>query len=400
MIKISACMIVKNEEEHIRKCLSSIRDKVDEVIVVDTGSTDGTIEIALASGARVFQFEWENDFSAARNYSLDQATGDWILILDADEELQTPEGKHLREYLQPFNADACILKLNNLLGTTESPSDISSVNVMRVFKNIPENRFEGKVHEQILFHGRMAILKELPHVEIIHYGYLEEIREGKKKFERNVTLLKKELELNPNDGYHWFNLGMEYRVVCNTKQALACFQKSYELSNEKDVFYSRLLRNLAICHLEEESYIEGIKICKKALGIYPDYTDIWYIMALFFKKEQKFTEAIELLQQALKLGDTSKYWTEQGTGSYRAIFTLGEIFLEMNRIDQSIGIFELGVTNYPHVFAFYPQLSELYISRSELRKAADILEKGSIHHAQLLPAVQRAREIVLKLHNK
>lgn len=393
MTKISACMIVKNEEECMEKCLASLKGKVDEIVVVDTGSSDRTIQIAEAFDAKVFCFNWIDDFSAARNFSLDKATGDWIFIIDADEELKTPGQKHLRELISPYDSDIYILKLFNLLGSEENPSDISRVNVMRVFKNIAENRFEGKIHEQIRFHGREFKIKHIE-AEIIHHGYLEEVRMKKNKFNRNVALLEKELEEKPTDGFHWFNIGMEYLVDRDKKKALDCFQKSYELSDPNNAYFSRLLRNLSVCYLEEERYSEGHEICEVALQFYPDYTDMWYIKGLLLQGQRKHDEAIEVFQHALKLGDTLKYWSDQGTGSYKAIFKIGEIFLSQGKNEPAISVFEMGMNAYPHVFAFYPELTKLYISRSEISKAADILNKGSIYHPQLLPAAQRAQKIV------
>ncbi len=87
MPTLSLCMIVKNEEKHLARCLSSVKDVADEIVIVDTGSTDKTIEIAESFSAKIFHFDWVNDFSAARNFALSKCTGDWILYLDADEEL-------------------------------------------------------------------------------------------------------------------------------------------------------------------------------------------------------------------------------------------------------------------------------------------------------------------------
>ncbi|WNC14462.1 glycosyltransferase [Brevibacillus brevis] len=399
MDKISACLIVKNEEECIERCLSSLQGKVDEIIVVDTGSTDRTLEIMKAFEVNVYKFNWINDFSAARNYSLDKATGDWIFFIDADEELKTPDQKHLGELIHPYDSDIYVLKLLNLLGSEDNPSDVSRLNVMRIFRNLPENRFQGKIHEQVLFEGREVKIKQIE-AEIIHHGYLEEVRNRKSKFERNVALLEKELKENPNDGFHWFNMGMEYLVDSDKRKALNCFQRSYELSNRSNAYFSRLLRNLAVCYLEESQIIEGHNICQEAITLYPDYTDIWYIKGLLLQSQSDYDQAIEMFEHALMLGDTIKYWSDHGTGSYKAIFKLGEIFLAQGKIEQGIAVYEMGAEAYPQVFAFYPELSKLYISRSEITKAAAILDQGSIYHPQLLPAAQRAKMIVAKLQSK
>lgn len=396
-MKVSACLIVKNEVDHIERCMSSLKGRVDEIVVVDTGSTDKTVEIAQSYGANVFHFDWVDDFSKARNFSMDQATGDWILIIDADEELRLSNGNQLRDFVNP-EADALSMRMINLLGNKLNPSDQSVITLIRLFKNTPQNRYQGKIHEQVLFSGREVTINQIP-VEIVHYGYLEEVREDKNKKERNIRLLEQELAADPDSGFHQFNLGMEYMVENDKKKALHYFEMSFQRSGTNNAYYSRLLRNLSVCYLEEKMYTNGVGLCKFALKLYPDYTDIWYIYALHMQRLNNYEEAIQILLHTLELGDTQKYWSDRGTGSYKAIFTLGEIYLTQGQVDQAIGLFEVGVSNYPHVFAFYPQLAELYIKRKDMHSATRILQQGAKIHPQLMDVAKRSQLIIEKIEN-
>ena len=141
-------MIVRDEEEMLPRCLAAVRDAVDEIIVVDTGSTDRTIEIARSFGAKVIEREWTGSFADARNASFDAATGDWVMFLDADEVLVADDAQRLREILGRTWREAFYLVETNFTGELGDGTAVTH-NAMRVFRNRPEYRFEGRIHEQI-----------------------------------------------------------------------------------------------------------------------------------------------------------------------------------------------------------------------------------------------------------
>lgn len=148
-IRLSACLIVKNEALLLSRCLESIRSFVDEIIVVDTGSYDDTIEIASSYGARVYHFNWINDFSAARNESLRHAKGDWVLYIDADETVDAVNAAKIqqvitREDISAVTVRQCIPQQSGNIATAFYSE------YCRLFRRHPAIRFEGKIHEQIL----------------------------------------------------------------------------------------------------------------------------------------------------------------------------------------------------------------------------------------------------------
>src|SRR4051794_37404468 len=171
-LTISLCMIVKDEEEMLPRSLEAIQGAVDEIIVVDTGSTDRTVEIAESFGAKVIHHEWTGDFSAARNVSFDAATSDWVMYLDADEVLVREDAGMLRELTGRVWREAFFLQETNFTGDMEDGMAVQH-SALRVFRNRPEYRFSGRIHEQIArYLPPVAERLETTHIRVEHYGYL------------------------------------------------------------------------------------------------------------------------------------------------------------------------------------------------------------------------------------
>jgi tetratricopeptide (TPR) repeat protein len=219
-IKLTACLIVKDEEENLERCLNSLKGVVDEIIVVDTGSTDATETIARRHGAIVFSFDWCNDFSAARNAAVDFATGNWILSIDADEEL-TPESLAAirRAIVRPqfggFDIDIVSFTEDRWQGEQFKHCPT------RLFRNLPQVRFSGRIHEQVT--PALAKLNlpwaRLEGARMLHYGYLPGEMERKSKHERTISMLECEVADQPEEAFQWFNLANAYFVAGKPNEA-------------------------------------------------------------------------------------------------------------------------------------------------------------------------------------
>ncbi|MBU0753984.1 MAG: glycosyltransferase family 2 protein [Planctomycetes bacterium] len=217
---ISACMIVRDEEKRLPGCLDSLRSVVDEIIVVDTGSEDRTMAVAEAKGAKVFAQPWKDDFSAARNAALGKATGNWILVLDADERLEKIGYQAFRAPLQDPNKLGFLLTLTNL-----SEQGSSSVQLLRLFRNMEALRFSGVIHERI----DPALQRIAPDAglalgvhpaRIVHQGYLETVRREKEKDDRDLRMLRKQLALDPTDSFYWYKFAAHPFVRTNLKDEM------------------------------------------------------------------------------------------------------------------------------------------------------------------------------------
>lgn len=195
MVKISACVIAKNEEKNIGRWLECVKQIASEIIVVDTGSTDDTVKIAKESGAQLEYFTWINDFAAAKNYAIDKATGDWIIFLDADEYFSRQSIPKVRECVEKYHSNRKIIglacKMTNI-NIDNNNAFIDSFSQIRIFRNIHSLRYEGVVHEHLVSKANsMKDMRFVTEIEIFHTGYSTSVM--KKKNERNAELLKQEV---------------------------------------------------------------------------------------------------------------------------------------------------------------------------------------------------------------
>lgn len=206
---LSVCLIVKNEEKFLGQCLKSIRSVAQQIIVVDTGSTDRTVEIAKEFGAEFYSFAWCDDFAAARNAALEHATCEWILTLDADEELPEAEHEKLRADIRKSDVIAYRLPLVNRDEEAKGQSFVP-----RLFRNAPGVHYFGRIHEQV-FPSLLALSKSwgLPMhfgtAQLLHHGYTKEMVRDRNKIERNLKLLRQAIAENPSDANLMMNFGLE-----------------------------------------------------------------------------------------------------------------------------------------------------------------------------------------------
>lgn len=226
---LSVCLIVKNEEKFLAQSLKSVRDIAQQIIVVDTGSTDRTVEIAKEFGAEIYSHTWSDDFSAARNTALEHATGDWILVLDADEELPAPQHAKLLADIKNTGVMAYRLPLVNSGQEHEGQSFVP-----RLFRNAPGAYYHGRIHEQV-FPSLLALAKPwglktiMGMAEILHHGYNQEMVRDRNKNERNLKLLRLACEENPSDVNLTMNLGLELVRADDLAAGVAKYREAFHI---------------------------------------------------------------------------------------------------------------------------------------------------------------------------
>lgn len=291
---LSLCMIAKNESEHIGRCLQSVKDWVDEIVVVDTGSTDDTREIARAWGAAVIEAEWRDDFSLARNASLDRATRDWILFLDCDEELAPGSGPELRELTQNSSYEAYFIRVANLteMGRLFAPS-------VRLFRNRPNFRFEGRIHEQIATsiianYGQQSIGQ--CSVSIIHYGYNGKQANIQAKIRRNLRLLGS-VDDAKRDGFYYYNLGVEHLRLRERERALGCFLEAARTTASNLGFAPILALRTATTLMELSRYLDAVRHLRYYQSLYRDFNDLVFLEGLCCLHCGWYSQAGECLQK-------------------------------------------------------------------------------------------------------
>ncbi len=326
MPSLSLCMIVKNEELFLADCLASVKELVDEMIIVDTGSSDRTVEIAERFGAKVIPFSWIGDFSAARNLSLDQSTCEWILVLDADERLEPNQGDTIRKLLQDDAVAGYSFLLRHLLGAKEEGKATISP-MFKLFRNHPDIRFEGEVHEQAGLSAERAGHKlALANVFITHLGYLEEFGRTEDKLRRNLEILESQLEKEPNNPFTSFNMGECYKFLGRLQEAEPYYLTAIKKLSKADLhrpFSANLYYSLGELYYLQREFSKGLQLLDEAIRIYPDYVNLFYTKGLILLENGWLKEAIRSFEQCLALDKVVIPYPSDpaltGASSYRAI---------------------------------------------------------------------------------
>lgn len=220
-LPISLTLIVKNEEEYLADCLSSVHQMVKEIIIVDTGSTDKTKEIAESFGAQIFDYEWKDDFADARNTALDKATQPWILQLDADEEIFKGDLEWFYQNYPYENVDGYWMYIYNY---KKNKPVMDAHPLIRFFKNKPGNRYIYRIHENLILEGRSAVSG----ARIFHKGYAT-VELDQKKADRNLKLLQKRVKEDPKDPLSHYYFAQMYAGQKQFVKASAPARKSLKL---------------------------------------------------------------------------------------------------------------------------------------------------------------------------
>ncbi len=321
-IKLSLAMIVKNEARCLARCLHSVRPVADEIIVADTGSADDTVKIAAGFGAKIAPFQWINDFAAARNFALAQATGDWILVLDADEYASEALAREIRAFVQGPSQIGRLKIVSEFRQNGQTMR--SSTFVSRLFPR--GAKFEGRIHEQIA--------SPLPRVnlsgELWHDGYLET-----KKTERNVHLLQAELAREPRSAYLQFQLALEYTSLGRPQDAFDCLQKARAAMQPSDPFAPNVIVDFLYAAMALNQFEAGLDAIRLYGNRLADFPDFHLVCGLFYMKYIGSDPAKHMAdlpkieqsyQRSLAVGETEKYKSVHGAGSFLANYNLGVFY--------------------------------------------------------------------------
>jgi GT2 family glycosyltransferase/tetratricopeptide (TPR) repeat protein len=268
-VPVSLCMIVRNEADHLPDCLRSVAGLFKQTVVVDTGSTDNTREIARQFGAHVVDFPWPDSFGAARNESLRHARGRWILWLDADDRLDEDNRRKLQALLAGLGdeRDAYVLKVRSVLDGQRTSFRL--LDQVRLFRNLPAVRWDYRIHEQILpAVNRAGGVVRWADVIIDHVGYVDPSAR-RRKLERNLRLLEMDFAERPEDGFTLFNLGWTLLDLGRAKEALAHLERALEQTRPSSSTLRKLYHLLALAHRHLGQREEALALCREGLGRFP-----------------------------------------------------------------------------------------------------------------------------------
>jgi len=315
---LSLCIIVKDEAASLPKCVASARAAVDEIIVVDTGSSDNTVAVARELGAAVYNFAWRDSFSEARNYALSRATREWILMLDADEEVDAAAVGQIGRLLADTACEGYYLRIRSYIGRAAGREYLDDCR-LSLFRNRPEYRYEGAIHETVaaaierVGAGRTTVADVLIH----HYGYLNDIWLRKDKTNRNVTLLRKSVQKTPGDGYLRYCLGSELIGQNDFAAALGFLLPVAGEWTPRNPRYSDLIKKIGMCYLASGRIGDGRDILERGTELYPDYTDLWLLLGQAYLMQSRYYQAEKCFRRCLQLKQPPAWYISlSGAGSY------------------------------------------------------------------------------------
>ncbi|MGN7763549.1 glycosyltransferase [Paenibacillus sp. 22594] len=337
-------LIIRNEAALLPQCLDSLSGAADEIVIVDTGSTDDSLSVAEGYGAKVYRMNWNHNFSEARNTGLSHAQTDWILVIDADEILKTPLGE-ITDMLQNTSAMAYTVNIENWLGS--SPEERLTHSVIRLFRNGKGFRFDGIIHEGldasiIGTHGASVIHSS--NIEITHLGYLPGLMAQRNKVSRNEQLLRLALGKEPDNPFYSYNLAVTCcqngrleeaaELLCHTIQQ-APLQVSYRPS---------MIRDLGKIYLAMNN-MKGIDaLLARELRRYSDYPDLHFIQGQSWESQGLIERACQSYERAAAGSEAAlsqeaalsgKYVSEKGMNNFRPLTRLGENSLQLGHTEDA-----------------------------------------------------------------
>jgi glycosyltransferase involved in cell wall biosynthesis len=371
-------MIVKNEEANLPACLPCVADLVDEMILVDTGSTDRTKEVALGLGARVFDFPWIDDFAAARNECLRHASGGWIFILDSDERLDEENRRRLGELFANLTEKNAAYMMKQVSPSKTHTGSIAYDHV-RLFPNHPKVRWRYRVHEQILpAIEEQGIKVKRTDIRIVHTGFQEAALDAFKD-QRNLRLLHLQNDEQPDDPFTLFNLAGAYQELGRLPEALSYGRRSLERASPGHAFVHSLYSLLARVLRQLGQPGEAAAICREGLMRFPNDAGILFQYAWVLYLFGDFYGTESCLLQLLQPRSVEEYGFEAGEDpGYRGHLTrhnLAILYRDQQRFPEAEAQWQAALAERPDCTEALLGLGELYLQLGRWPEMERVLQK-------------------------
>jgi glycosyltransferase involved in cell wall biosynthesis len=340
-MKLSVCLIVKNEERFLKQCLERIEPYAYEIIIVDTGSTDNTIEIAKSfSKVRLKHFTWINDFSAARNYCHSFATGDWILYIDADEMFEYHEDF---SNIEPAIYNAKFYNVTGELFDTFNNDENTKTYVRnnavisyspRLFPNDSYLKLSGVIHETVQDPEHKYKLYQMEKFDLLHFGYTDQIKKEKEKDDRNLPLLLEEYNKNPEAIGTCHCLGQQYHLLKKYTEARKYLEKGISLFKENDAatntFKPLLLTTYSATLSELDDYDKMLELSKENV-LSPDF---YLNLSKYFSSKHNEKEMLKCAINAMSFQSVRHFLPisyDQGSLTWKPCTILADYYSDIDR---------------------------------------------------------------------
>lgn len=326
---ITICMIVKNESNIIEETLQAIKKYGYELVIVDTGSEDNTKDIAFKYTDKVYDYKWNDNFSDARNFALEKATNEFILMIDADEVICEFNVKKIEEI---FSLNSKLVGRISIINEFKC-GKISSRNEEKVSRLFSKKyyKYEGSIHEQLISLEDNNINKvDLP-LKVFHKGYTKEEINRKNKLERNLLMLKEELKSNLQDPYLLYQLGKTYYLMEDYKEAYKYFDKALDIDLDLNFEYvEELIECYGYCLLNMERYEEALKI-SNLYEFFSSSSDFVFLVGLIYMNNGMFDKSYNEFIKATKMNNGKV----DGVNGNLAFYNIGVIYECLGQLDEA-----------------------------------------------------------------
>lgn len=362
-VRISLCMITRNNEQTIGPALASIRPYVDEIIVVDTGSTDRTMEICRQHGARVEQFPWIDDFATARNESLKYAKGEWIFWMDSDDTITPACGRALRELVDGrhgWDVLGYVMQVHCPSHSAGSAHDLTVVDHVKLFRNRSDLQFEFRIHEQIIPAIRRAggnVLRT--DLYVVHSGSDQTPEGRKRKLERDYRILHRELADHPDHPFVLFNLGMTYADEPQYDEAIRYLTRCVEVSHPDESHLRKAYALLVGAYYQSERPDQAWTACQHGLQLYPEDLELRFRAGILHHALDRHAEAIQAYESVLAAEAPSYFSSiDPGLRGFKARQNLAAVFEDLGQLEQAERQWRLITTEVPSYASGWHGLGE------------------------------------------
>lgn len=381
--KLSICLIVRDEVKHLGRCLDSVAGIADEVVVVDTGSTDGTVAVARERSAEVFHYEWQDDFARARNYAKTKATGDWILQIDADEELFVEDRTGIRPLIATDDCDVALVAIHNRSSSVFGENVPSVHYLPRLFKNRGDIFYKYPIHENLTYTGRARTSD----VRLLHHGYNGDADFLAEKRRRNAKVLQNSLAADPDNPSIHFYLSGHYLADEDFEQASMHAERAVTLlgacPGDNRHILLMALNNLCQIGLYRSQYDRVQAYYAQAHSVDSDYLGPRFFHGVSCFRQGNLEQAKAVFEDYLlrcaesgQRGSAEYYDHSSESYRFQVCHLLGKIYSREENRARAEQLFMQSVTLNPEFWIGFADLGYLAYRSGDLEKAAGFLEKA------------------------
>jgi tetratricopeptide (TPR) repeat protein len=372
-------MIVRDSSRTLAPCLESIRSWVDEMVIVDTGSLDDTPRIVERFGGRLFHFPWCDDFSAARNESLRHARGEWLFWMDSDDTIDSDCGRRLRALAYSASDSMVlgyVLQVHCPGGGEDGAYDVTAVDHVKLIRNRPDLRFDGRIHEQILPALRRAG-GEVAWTDlfVVHSGSDQHPEAQERKRKRDLHLLQLELNERPEHPFTLFNLGMTYADGTRYEEAVEFLRRSIAQSGPEESHLRKAYALLVYAQMQLGRHDEASQTCQWGRTLFPDDIELRFRQGVVLHELGCLEESARAYRQVLENRDGRHFSSvDQGLKGFKARQNLAVVCTDMGDLAEAEHQWRLIVQEEPRYRPGWRGLGDILLRQDKTRQAQEVVE--------------------------